>query len=93
VNRGGSWNNDAANCCSSNRNNNSPDNRNNNIGFRLAPAPPASVGAVTFGMEPDSDPGPEVFHEIFGQRKAGRLGASRISRKLRDGIFLGHSQG
>ena len=40
VNRGGSWNNDAAHCSSANRNNNSPDNRNNNIGFRLAPAPP-----------------------------------------------------
>jgi hypothetical protein len=36
VNRGGSWNNQAANCRSANRNGNRPDNRNNNLGFRLA---------------------------------------------------------
>jgi hypothetical protein len=36
VNRGGSWNNDPANCRVANRNNNTPDNRNNNLGFRLA---------------------------------------------------------
>ncbi|MDR1866616.1 MAG: SUMF1/EgtB/PvdO family nonheme iron enzyme [Bacteroidales bacterium] len=36
VNRGGSWNNNAANCRVSYRNNNTPGNRNNNIGFRLA---------------------------------------------------------
>jgi hypothetical protein len=43
VNRGGSWNNDAVNCRAANRNNNNPDNRNNNLGFRLAPAPTAPV--------------------------------------------------
>ncbi len=36
VNRGGSWNNSAANCRVANRNNNSPGNRNNNLGLRLA---------------------------------------------------------
>jgi hypothetical protein len=36
VNRGGSWNNDAANCGSATRNRNTPENRNNNNGFRLA---------------------------------------------------------
>jgi hypothetical protein len=36
VNRGGSWNNDAANCRTANRNTNDPTNRTNNNGFRLA---------------------------------------------------------
>ncbi|MBU6173367.1 MAG: hypothetical protein KGQ60_06155 [Planctomycetes bacterium] len=36
MNRGGSWNNEAANCRSANRNRNTPDNRNNNLGFRVA---------------------------------------------------------
>jgi len=36
VNRGGSWNNDAANCRTANRNTNAPTNRTNNNGFRLA---------------------------------------------------------
>jgi Sulfatase-modifying factor enzyme 1 len=36
VNRGGSWNNDAANCRTANRNTNEPTNRTNNNGFRLA---------------------------------------------------------
>ena len=36
MNRGGSWNNDAANCRTANRNTNEPTNRNNNNGFRLA---------------------------------------------------------
>ncbi len=36
VLRGGSWNNNAANCRAANRNNNTPTNRNNNNGFRLA---------------------------------------------------------
>jgi formylglycine-generating enzyme required for sulfatase activity len=36
VIRGGSWNNDAANCRSANRNTNEPANRRNNNGFRLA---------------------------------------------------------
>jgi len=40
VNRGGSWNNNAANTRAANRNRNNPDNRNNNLGFRLA-LPPA----------------------------------------------------
>jgi formylglycine-generating enzyme required for sulfatase activity len=44
VNRGGSWNNNAQNCRSANRNRNTPDNRNNNLGFRPAPAPPATFG-------------------------------------------------
>jgi hypothetical protein len=39
VNRGGSWDNDAANCRTTNRNNDSPTNRNTNNGFRLALAP------------------------------------------------------
>lgn len=36
VNRGGSWNNDAANCRTANRNTNEPTNRTSNNGFRLA---------------------------------------------------------
>jgi hypothetical protein len=36
VNRGGSWNNDAANCRTTNRNTNDPTNRTNNNGLRLA---------------------------------------------------------
>ena len=36
MNRGGSWNNEAANCRSANRNRNTPENRNNNLGFRVA---------------------------------------------------------
>ena len=36
VNRGGSWNNEAANCRSANRNRNAPSNRDNNLGFRVA---------------------------------------------------------
>jgi hypothetical protein len=39
VIRGGSWDNDAANCRTANRNNDTPTNRNTNIGFRLALAP------------------------------------------------------
>ena len=35
MNRGGSWNNDAANCRTANRNTNDPTNRTNNNGFRL----------------------------------------------------------
>ena len=38
--RGGSWNNNAANCTATNRNSNEPDNRNNNLGCRLLAAPP-----------------------------------------------------
>lgn len=47
VNRGGGWNNDAANCRTANRDNNQPTNRNNNLGFRLALVPfsPASEDA------------------------------------------------
>jgi formylglycine-generating enzyme required for sulfatase activity len=41
VNRGGSWNNEAANCRAANRDNNEPGIRNNNLGFRPAPAPAA----------------------------------------------------
>ncbi len=40
MNRGGSWNNDASNCRAANRNVNAPSNRNNNLGLRLARAPP-----------------------------------------------------
>lgn len=36
VLRGGSWNNDAANCRTANRNTNAPTNRTNDNGFRLA---------------------------------------------------------
>ena len=36
MNRGGSWDNDAANCRTANRNTNDPTNRTNNNGFRLA---------------------------------------------------------
>lgn len=36
MNRGGSWNNDAADCRTANRNTNEPTNRTNNNGFRLA---------------------------------------------------------
>jgi formylglycine-generating enzyme required for sulfatase activity len=36
VNRGGSWNNTAANCRTANRNRNAPTNRNTNNGLRLA---------------------------------------------------------
>ena len=36
MNRGGSWNNDAANCRTANRNSDTPTNRTNNNGFRLA---------------------------------------------------------
>jgi hypothetical protein len=39
VNRGGSWDNDAANCRTANRINDTPTNRNTNNGFRLALAP------------------------------------------------------
>lgn len=40
VARGGSWNNNAANCRSANRDRNTPDNRDNNVGFRLLNSPP-----------------------------------------------------
>jgi hypothetical protein len=36
VHRGGSWDNDAANCRTANRNTNDPTNRTNDNGFRLA---------------------------------------------------------
>ena len=36
VNRGGGWDNDAANCRTANRNTNDPTNRTTNNGFRLA---------------------------------------------------------
>lgn len=36
VNRGGSWNNNAANCRSANRSYNTPSSRFNYLGFRLA---------------------------------------------------------
>lgn len=38
VNRGGSWNNVAANARSANRNRNRPGNRNNNLGCRPSKA-------------------------------------------------------
>jgi hypothetical protein len=40
VIRGGSWNNEPRNCRPANRNRNAPENRNNNLGFRVAAAPP-----------------------------------------------------
>jgi formylglycine-generating enzyme required for sulfatase activity len=43
VNRGGSWDNDAANCRTANRNNDAPTNRNTNNGFRLALAPSRTI--------------------------------------------------
>ena len=50
VNRGGSWNNSAANCRTANRNRNDPANRNNNLGFRVCLS---SVPAMDFvGPEP-----------------------------------------
>ncbi|MBX3667678.1 MAG: SUMF1/EgtB/PvdO family nonheme iron enzyme [Rhodocyclaceae bacterium] len=42
--RGGSWINNARNCRSANRNDNEPAKRNDNIGFRLARAPPPAGG-------------------------------------------------
>jgi len=53
VIRGGSWNNQGANCTASNRNRNEPDNSNNNLGFRLLAAPQfvplcASIGTDRF---------------------------------------------
>ena len=39
MNRGGGWDNDAANCRTANRNTNDPTNRTTNNGFRLALIP------------------------------------------------------
>jgi hypothetical protein len=58
VKRGGSWNNNAANCRAANRNRNTPDKRNNNLGFRPAPAPPAPESEDPNRMEPASGPVP-----------------------------------
>jgi len=58
VNRGGSWNNTGTNCRSANRNRNRPENRNNNLGFRLAAAPPATGRMAPGWTEPAADPGP-----------------------------------
>jgi hypothetical protein len=52
VNRGGSWNNTAANVRSANRNNNTPSNRNNNLGFRLLRPQLAGAAAPPNRMEP-----------------------------------------
>ncbi|MDX2285867.1 MAG: SUMF1/EgtB/PvdO family nonheme iron enzyme [Bacteroidia bacterium] len=49
VNRGGSWNNDAANLRAANRNNNTPDNRNNNLGFRLSNTGESASLPVRYG--------------------------------------------
>jgi len=58
VNRGGSWNNNAANCRAAYRNHNEPGNRNNNLGFRPAPAPPAPDRTIPIGWNrPVSRPG------------------------------------
>ena len=52
VNRGGSWNNNARNCRAANRNRNTPDNRNNNLGFRVAAAPPVGMDFPAAGTGP-----------------------------------------
>lgn len=59
VIRGGSWNNNARNCRAANRNRNTPDNRNNNLGFRLALAPPEQ--RMRLRTEPTAPP----FRLIF----------------------------
>jgi len=58
VNRGGSWNNSASNCRVANRNNNAPTNTNNNIGFRVALAPPAQRNGRMSSTEQDGIPSP-----------------------------------
>ncbi|HAS81772.1 MAG TPA: hypothetical protein DCS43_03625 [Verrucomicrobia bacterium] len=62
VNRGGSWNNTAANCRSANRNRNNPTNRNNNLGFRVALAAPAQGRGWMPFIEPGCIPSPPVSH-------------------------------
>jgi len=65
VNRGGSWNNNAANTRAANRNRNNPDNRNNNLGLRLALSPaPRARGCAP--ADPVKIPSP-----IAGQKAAG----------------------
>ena len=59
VNRGGSWNNNAANCRAANRNSNEPGNRNNNLGFRPAPAPPAPDQTIRTGWNRSAYPAPQ----------------------------------
>ncbi|MBP6601604.1 MAG: SUMF1/EgtB/PvdO family nonheme iron enzyme [Verrucomicrobiales bacterium] len=80
VKRGGSWNNNAANCRSANRNRNTPENRNNNLGFRLAAAPRETDGFPPRWNRPASSP---TTSDRGGQtNKTTRSGAGRPQRKL-----------
>ena len=56
VNRGGSWNNEAANCRAANRNNHEPGVRISGLGFRPAPAPPAPDRSVRPGWNRSAIP-------------------------------------
>lgn len=81
--RGGSWNNDAANCRSANRNNNWPDNRNNDLGFRLSSSRQRSVGVRprTHPPHPRLDPRPGPDPAPAGQtRPARRLSVGLLAR-------------
>jgi hypothetical protein len=81
VNRGGSWNNNAANCRAANRDRNTPGIRNNNLGFRPAPAPPAPASAAKPQIgwnRPASSPAPA--QAATGKRHPVPPGAGRWQR-------------
>lgn len=66
VNRGGSWNNEAANCRSANRNRNDPSNRNNNLGFRLALNSNGQKSWMAYGGCPGIPDGTVRFPDWLG---------------------------
>jgi len=81
VNRGGSWNNDAANCRAANRDNNEPGNRNNNLGFRPAPAPPAPDRMILTGWNRPANPAPQQCGQMKPSRRRTLVGLG-IGRKF-----------
>ncbi|MBR4188454.1 MAG: SUMF1/EgtB/PvdO family nonheme iron enzyme [Kiritimatiellae bacterium] len=76
VKRGGSWNNDAANCRSANRNNNNPSNRNNNLGFRLSSIRPGKSPPPPTGSHP-ATPAPRDVGDEHARPRAASSGSER----------------
>ncbi len=92
VNRGSSWNNNGTNCQAANRNANTPSNRNNNLGLRLARAPPELRSQPT---EPTALPvpvrasGPDEIHRcrpVLVARANGPGGVVFLMRSSRGGV-------
>ncbi len=77
VKRGGSWNNNAANCRSANRNNNNPSNTNNNLGFRLSSIRPGQITRPPTGSHPTTPVPRDAGDEHASLRAASSASKSR----------------